>query len=260
MSVRSVVSGFSRTGAVALTRWWTRFYTLGLPGEVREARCAEIESDLWESLHDPDVAHPQILPRLAGGIVDDVCWRATHVPSESRTTWLTTAAMFLLAAAMWEWLAHPAVATFISESIWLYPIAESSHVLAIALFLGLTVMLDLRLLGLTLRRVPVSEIVSRVLPWAVPGGIVAVVSGMLALLADPERFMTNVFFQIKAVALVLAVLNLLVFHFAVYSRVREWDLLPKPPLAARLSAIFSLTLWSVVVVTGRLVAYNWFSR
>jgi hypothetical protein len=161
---------------------------------------------------------------------------------------------------MWEWLAHPAVATFISESIWLYPIAESSHVLAIALFLGLTVMLDLRLLGLTLRRVPVSEIVSRVLPWAVPGGIVAVVSGMLALLADPGRFVTNVFFQIKAVALVLAVLNLLVFHFAVYSRVREWDLLPKPPLAARLSAVFSLTLWSIVVVTGRLVAYNWFSR
>jgi hypothetical protein len=183
-----------------------------------------------------------------------------HVPTESRTIWLTTTAMFLLAAAMWTWLAHPAVATFISESIWLYPIAESSHVLAIALFLGLTVMLDLRLLGLTLRSVPVSEIVSRVLPWAVPGGIVAVVSGMLALLADPDRFVTNVFFQIKAVALVLAVLNLLVFHFAVYSRVREWDLLPKPPLAARLSAIFSLTLWSVVVVTGRLVAYNWFGR
>jgi hypothetical protein len=260
MSVRSGASGFRRTSGVALARWWTRFYTLGLPGDVREARCAEIESDLWESLHDSAVEHPQILPRLAGGVIDDVCWRAMHVSSESRTTWLTTTAMLLLAAAMWEWLAHPAVAAFISESIWLYPIAESSHVLAIALFLGLTVMLDLRLLGLTLRSVPVSEIVSRVLPWAVPGGIVAVVSGMLALLADPDRFVTNVFFQIKAAALVLAVLNLLIFHFAVYSRVREWDLLPKPPLAARLSAVFSLTLWSVVVVTGRLVAYNWFDR
>ena len=260
MSVGSVVSGFSRTSGVALTRWWTRFYTLGLPGEIREARCAEIESDLWESLHDPEIASAQILPRLAGGVVDDVCWRATHVPTESRTMWLITTAMFLLAAAMWEWLAHSVVSRFIAESVWVYPLAESSHVLAIALFLGLTVMLDLRLLGLTLRSVPVSEMVSRVLPLAAPGGIVAVVSGMLALLADPDRFVTNVFFQIKAVALVLTVLNLLVFHFAVYSRVREWDLLPKPPLAARLSAIFSLTLWSVVVVTGRLVAYNWFNR
>ena len=58
--------------AITLTRWWTRFYTLGLPGEVREARCAEIESDLWESLHDPEVTHPQILPRLAGSIADDL--------------------------------------------------------------------------------------------------------------------------------------------------------------------------------------------
>src|SRR5215216_1319408 len=210
MSARQELSNVSRTGGVALTRWWTRFYTLGLPADVREARCAEIESDLWESLHDSDVEHPRILPRLAGGVIDDVCWRTMHVSSESRTTWLTTTATLLLAAAMWEWLAHPAVAAFISESIWLYPIAESSHVLAIALFLGLTVMLDRRLLGLTLRSVPVSEIVSRVLPWAVPGGIVAVVSGMLALLADPDRFVTNVFFQVKAAALVLAVLNLLV--------------------------------------------------
>ena len=260
MSVRRAVSGLSRTSGVALTRWWTRCYTLGLPGEVRDARCAEIESDVWESLHDPEAGHPQILSRLAAGVVDDLCWRVTHMPTESRTMWLTTTAIVLLAAAMWEWLARPAVATFIAESIWVYPIAESSHVLAIALFLGLTVMLDLRLLGVTLRSVPVSEMVSRVLPWAVPGGIVAVVSGMLALLSDPDRFLTNVFFQIKATALVLAVINLLLFHVAVYSRVREWDLLPKPPLAARLSAVFSLTLWTIVVVTGRLVAYNWFAR
>ena len=246
--------------AVALTRWWTRLYTLGLPADVRSARCAEIESDLWESLHDPDVPHPEILPRLAGGIVDDVCWRAMHVPAESRTMWLSAATAFLLLAAMWEWLARPAVTRLIAESVWIYPIAESLHVLAIVLFLGLTVMLDLRLLGLTLRSVPVSDIVVRVLPWAVLGGVIAVITGMLAFLADADRFAGNVFFQIKAVALVLAVLNLLVFHFFVYSRVREWDLLPKPPLAARLSAIFSLSLWAVVVVTGRFVAYNWFDQ
>ena len=244
--------------AVRLTRCWTRLYTLGLPADVRAARCEEIESDLWESLHDPQSRHPQILSRLAGGITDDICWRGMQVPDEARTMGLTMVTVVLILAAMWQWLARPTITTMIAESVWIYPVAESSHVLAIALFLGLTVMLDLRLLGLTLRRVPVSEMVTRVLPWAVPGGVVAVVSGMLAFLSDPERFMVNVFFQVKAVALLLAVLNLLVFHLIVYSRVREWDLLPTPPLAARLSAAFSLTLWAVVVVTGRLVAYNWF--
>ena len=245
--------------AVTLTRWWTRLYTVGLPIDLRAARCGEIESDLWESLHDCDGAHRQILPRLAAGVLDDIRWRAAHVPAEGRTIMLGLATMVLLLAAIWTWLARPAVTTFIAESIWIYPIAETSHVLAIVLFLGLTVMLDLRLLGWTLRSVPVSEIVQRVLPWAVPGGVIAVISGMLAFLADPGRFATNVFFQIKAAALVLAVLNLLVFHLVVYSRVSEWDRLRKPPLAARLSAVFSLALWAVVVVTGRFVAYNWFT-
>ena len=55
--------------AITVTRWWTRVYTLGLPADLREARRAEIESDLWESLHDPDAPSPQILPRLAGGLL-----------------------------------------------------------------------------------------------------------------------------------------------------------------------------------------------
>jgi hypothetical protein len=244
--------------AVRLTRWWTRVYTVGLPRDVRETRCAEIESDLWESLHDPDVERPQILPRLAAGVVDDVSWRAGYLAEESRTMWLTVGTSCLLLVAMWEWLARPTVTRLIAESIWVYPIIESAHVLAIVLFLGLTVMLDLRLLGLTLRRVPVSELVSRLLPFAAAGGIVAIVTGMLAFLADIDHYAVNVFFQIKIVALALAVLNLLVFHVTAYSRVREWELLPKPPLAARLSAVFSLTLWALVLVTSRFIAYNWF--
>jgi len=70
--------------AMAMTRWWTRVYTFGLPAELRETRRAEIESDLWESLHDPDAARSQILPRLAGGVMDDVCWRANYLADQSR--------------------------------------------------------------------------------------------------------------------------------------------------------------------------------
>src|SRR5215203_1149090 len=133
--------GMSARIAVLLTRWWTRLYTLGLPTEVRAARCDEIESDLWESLHDPQARHPQILSRLAAGIADDICWRGMHVPDEARTMGLTMVTAVLMLAAMWQWLARPTITTMIAESVWIYPVAESSHVLAIALFLGLTVML-----------------------------------------------------------------------------------------------------------------------
>ena len=244
--------------AMAVTRWWTRAYTVGLPAELREARRAEIESDLWESMHDPDVPRAQIVPRLAGGLVDDVCWRANHLADESRMVWLTIATGCLLLAAMWEWLARPAIMTMLLESIWFYPIVQSAHVLVIAIFLGLNLILDLRTLGLTLRRVPASEVASHVLPWVGPSALVALVTGMLLFLTEPSRFIENPFLRVEAIALVLAGVNLLVFHAGVYSRVGEWDDASTPPRAARVSATLSLVLWAIVVIAGRLVAYNWF--
>jgi hypothetical protein len=244
--------------AIAATRWWTRAYTLGLPPELREARRAEIESDLWESLHDADASSPQILPRLAGGVFDDVCWRATLTADESRTVWLTIATGCLMLAAMWEWLARPAISELLIESVWVYPVIQSIHVLGITVFLGLNVMLDVRVLGLSLRRAPVTEVASYILPWVAPSSLVTLATGMLLFIADPARFAASPFFRVKVAALGCAVINLLVFHLTVYSRVDEWDVQPSPPLLARLSAALSLALWAIVLVASRLVAYNWF--
>lgn len=64
--------------SVAAVRLWTRVYTWRMPRSVREARLAEIESDLWECQTD-EAAGPalpiQIVGRLAWGVFDDVRWR-----------------------------------------------------------------------------------------------------------------------------------------------------------------------------------------
>jgi len=91
-----------------------------------------------------------------------------------------------------------------------------------------------------------------------PAGLATLVTGMLLFLTDPPRFASNPLFVAKAIALVLAVVNLLVFHVGVYSRVEGWDRMLRPPLAARASAVFSLSLWAIVLIASRLVAYNWF--
>jgi hypothetical protein len=250
-------TGMSDGLAIAVTRWWTRVYTFGLPAEVRAARREEIESDLWESLHDPEMPRPQILPRLAGGVVDDVCWRAMHLADETRTVTLTIATGCLLLVAMWEWLARPAIAEMIIGSVWLYPIVQSLHVLSIVLFLGVNVMVDMRVLGLSLRSVRVTEMLAEALPWTTPAAFLTLGTGMVLFIAEPQRFLENPFFRIKLLALVLATVNLLVFHAAIYSRVEDWDE-DAPPRAARVSAAISLTLWAIVLIASRLVAYNWF--
>jgi len=84
----------------ACVRRWTRIYTWGLPPAVREARCQDIESDLWESAHDPDVTEAelatQMVMRLISGIADDVAWRVAQVSlAKSITLRLVPAAVIL---------------------------------------------------------------------------------------------------------------------------------------------------------------------
>jgi hypothetical protein len=57
------------------TRRWVRIYTRGLPLEIGERRALEIESDLWEHLHDPGTADREVLGRTLRGIHADVWWR-----------------------------------------------------------------------------------------------------------------------------------------------------------------------------------------
>lgn len=63
---------------MALVRFWTRVYTSRLRPAVRDARRAEIESDLWEGAHDADAPGGRglrELTRLFCGMSDDVAWR-----------------------------------------------------------------------------------------------------------------------------------------------------------------------------------------
>jgi hypothetical protein len=157
-----------------------------------------------------------------------------------------------------EWLASTHYSVALHESLFMYPLVESTHVLALTLFVGLAVMLDLRLLGLTLNNVPVSEMLDRVLPWTKVGFVVMIVTGLLLFYAIPVRNYQNIFFRIKVVMLLLAGLNVWLFHSRVERRVADWDLDPVAPKGARVAAAVSIILWAGIVVAGRMIAYNWF--
>lgn len=157
-----------------------------------------------------------------------------------------------------QWLANTPGSIALHESLYMYPLVESTHVLTLCLFLGMAVMFDLRLLGLTLTRVPITEFKRRLGPWMVAGFVVMVITGVLLFFAIPVRSYQSIFFRVKTVALILAGLNAWIFHATIDRKVAEWDLVPVPPPAARRAGATSLVLWAVIVVTGRMIAYNWF--
>ena len=160
--------------------------------------------------------------------------------------------------AFCHWLENTPGSVALHESIWVYPIVESVHVLTLCVFLGLTLLFDLRLLGVGLRTTPVSQIVRRFMPWTAAGFAVMVVSGALLFYAIPVKTYLNIFFRLKVAFLITAGLNVAIFQFTAARTLAQWDLDATPPFGARLAGGLSLALWAAIVVCGRMIAYNWF--
>jgi hypothetical protein len=156
-----------------------------------------------------------------------------------------------------QWLAHTSFSTMMRESTWAEPIVETIHVLTLTLFLGFAMLLDLRLVGLCLKRRRVSEVLAQFNPWLFAGFAVMVVTGTLLFCGDPVSFYNTEppFFKAKMIMLVLAGLNVMIFNFGIGRRVAEWDSLPKPPPAAKIAGIVSIVLWILIVAAGRAIAY-----
>ncbi|HXW08574.1 MAG TPA: DUF6644 family protein [Vicinamibacterales bacterium] len=157
-----------------------------------------------------------------------------------------------------QWLDGTAWSTALHESLYMYPLVESTHVLTLMLFVGMTVMWDLRLLGLAFTNVPISELSRRILPWSRAGFYIMIVTGGLLLFAIPVRTYQNVFFRAKMIMFALALLNIWYFHRRTERSIAAWDTAATPPRAAKVAAVASITLWFLIVVAGRMIAYNWF--
>jgi len=240
--------------AVSVARWWTRCYTAGLPVDLRDARRAEVESDLWESVSDGAPSR-HILARLALGIADDLTWSLTFMDSTTRNTagWsLGSLAVFALA---WLWLSQAPQSVVMRESTWAFPVALINHLVGLVLLVGIRLPLDLRLMGWAFGGVPVSLLARRTAPFALTGGVVAVVSGMALYAADPARMASNPWFLFKVAALAAALVNAWFFHAVLARRIREWDTATKLPVAVQASGWASVLLWTLLIVAGRLIAF-----
>jgi hypothetical protein len=157
-----------------------------------------------------------------------------------------------------QWLAETRGSIALHESLLMYPLVESIHVWALTVFVGFAAALDVRLLGLSMRRLPVSDVARRLLPWMAAGFVVMVVSGVLLFYAIPVRSYQSVWFRLKVILLILAGINAWVFHAGVWRRVANWDLDPITPASARVAGAASLVLWAFIIFSGRMIAYNWF--
>jgi len=145
--------------------------------------------------------------------------------------------------------------TAFSESVLAYPIVLSIHLTCIALFGGMILVTDLRLLGLTFKSLTITEVVTSLRPWKRVGGIIMIAMGLPLAASEAEKYASNPFFWTKMITLGLIAVHALIFRPIVYSKTEELDRFPVIPTKAKAAAILSLVLWTTMFVMGRLIAY-----
>jgi hypothetical protein len=153
------------------------------------------------------------------------------------------------------WLQRSATGQFMQNSLWPFPVAETIHIIGIVVLVGSVTILDLRLLGLTLMREPVSALAKRIMPWAWAGFSIQVVSGFLLFATEPEKLYGSVPFRLKLLMIVLVGVNALLFHGLVYRNVQSWDCAADTPLGAKVTGCFSILLWLGIITAGRWIAF-----
>src|SRR5579871_736831 len=142
-----------------------------------------------------------------------------------------------------------------SESVLAYPMVLSTHLTCIALFGGMILMTNLRLLGLTFNSVTITQMVTTLRPWKRLGGTLMICTGLLLATSEATKYAPNPFFWAKMTILGLIGVHALIFRPMVYNRTEELDRSPVIPARVKVAAILSLILWTGMLTMGRLIAY-----
>ena len=145
--------------------------------------------------------------------------------------------------------------TGVRETPWVYPIIMSIHLVCIAVFGGMILVTDLRLLGAGLKDKTVAEVVGGLRPFKRIGFVVMVTCGLLLAGSEAPQYYRNPYFLTKMALLVLVGVHAMVFKATVYDHPEELDKSPVLPTRAKAAAVLSLILWVGIPVCGRLIAY-----
>jgi hypothetical protein len=157
-------------------------------------------------------------------------------------------------ADLWAWLETLPIAEQIGATWW-FPLLESFHVLSSTFIVGSILMVDLRLLNLAGTTYPVTRIIREVIPWTYAASAVSVATGVAMFSTRASRYAEIPAFQIKMALLVLAAVNMAVFHLVSARGIARWDTAAPTTTAARFAGACSLLLWIGIMLSGRWVGH-----
>jgi len=147
------------------------------------------------------------------------------------------------------------VATEIRESALVYPVIMTTHLACIAVFGGMILVTNFRLLGWAFKKYPAADVVNGLRIWKRIGFCIMVSMGIMLAGSEAEKYSGNPFFWWKMLFLGLALTHAFVFRRSVYGKAAEFDAAGVIPGKAKVAAALSIFLWFGVLTFGRLIGY-----
>jgi len=154
-----------------------------------------------------------------------------------------------------SWLSGTPPSQLIQNVLWIIPLVQTLHILAIAVVLSSVAMIDLRIFGLVGQRATMTQTADRFVPWLWWGLLVLAVTGVTLITGEPIRSLTNPAFQTKMVLLLGAIAVTICFQRSVRKNAVRWEARVRQPAAIRIAAVGTLLLWFAIAVAGRWIAY-----
>lgn len=147
-------------------------------------------------------------------------------------------------------------ATTVRDSIWMFPIIESVHVISFTIVVGTIAIIDLRLLGLASAKRSFRRMSSDIMKWTWSAFILAVATGLMMFTTNARVYYHNPFFRAKMVLLVLAGINVAVFELTAGRSLSSWDSAPSAPRVGKAVGVLSLVLWVSIIFMGRIIGFT----
>jgi len=131
---------------------------------------------------------------------------------------------------------------------WAFPVCEVLHIIGFVLLIGTIALVDLRLLGLGMKRQTAAELVKDTAPWTMLGLVMILISGPLIFSSDPALYVYNQSFRFKITMLVLSIILNWTLH-------RKVALSPNPGTMGAVVGGVSLLMWTSIIFGGIFIAF-----
>jgi hypothetical protein len=131
---------------------------------------------------------------------------------------------------------------------WSFPVCEVLHVIGFALLIGTIFLVDLRLMGLGMKRQTSAQILKDTAPWTLVGLTLVLISGPLIFFSDPGLYVMNASFRYKITVLLIAIL----YNWTIHKKVAASA---HPGGAGVIVGAVSALMWASLIFAGIFIAF-----